>query len=100
MLLPRSMMFSPEALPLKLKFLMLPVATPSARTDPATESIGIPWGVSTTARGNASPHRSLYPSFALARRGVSAFARPTPLESMPARCHHIRVPLEHNPAVL
>ena len=44
-------MFSPEAVPLRLKFRMLPVATPSARAEPDTSLIRTTDGVSTTIGG-------------------------------------------------
>src|SRR5205085_5778691 len=78
---PRARTLVPDAVPLRLKFLMLPVATPSARTEPETSFLRYVVGVSTTVRGITLPVAARSTSVALAMREESAVA----LARRPAR---------------
>src|SRR3954467_9812770 len=67
-------MFVPDAVPLRLKVLMLPVATPSATSDPDSWFLRTAVGVSPAAGGSDTPVIHGSTSVARAMRDESLFA--------------------------
>src|SRR4051812_7613399 len=93
-------MFDPDAVPLRLKLLMLPVATPSARNDPDSSFFRTALGVSTTVLGKATPVIARSTSVARASRDESLFALATLERRIPGRGCTSVVSFEIRPAKL
>src|SRR3954465_15226426 len=87
-----------EAVPFRLKFLMLPLATPSARSDPDSWFMRTAVGVSTTVFGRETPVIARSTSVARARRDESLFALAILERRMPGRGCTSVVSFEIRPA--
>ena len=95
---PRATTLVPDDVPLRLKFLMLPVATPSARTEPETSFLRNVVGVSTTVRGITLPVAARSTSVACAMRVESDLARLILPERIPGRGATMPVSFTISPA--
>jgi len=91
-------MFEPEAVPLRLKFLMLPVATPSARAEPDSSFFRTVAGVSTAARRTTPPVMARSTSVARAILDESALALAIRPARIPGRGRTTPVSFESRPA--